>query len=129
MQQDVAQNPLVHVADSEEIVIGFSRPDGRSHSTHVWVVRAGDDIYVRSMYGERGGWFRRLSANPDGYVRDGSHLHPVRAEPVTDPGMLDAVTRAYAEKYKDSRSVQSLLTDESRRATFRLVPREVAEDQ
>jgi hypothetical protein len=123
MQQDVAQHPLVHVADSEEIIIGFNRPDGRDRSTHVWVVRAGDDIYVRSMYGERGGWFRRLSADPEGYVRDGSHLHPVLAERVTDPEVLDAVTRSYAEKYKDRPYVGSLRTDETRNATFRLVPR------
>ena len=123
MQQAVRQNPLAHVADSEEIIVGFTRPDGTEGSTPIWVVRVGDDIFVRSAYGERGGWFKRLRRNPDGYVRDGDHRHPIRAERVTDPATLDAVTQAYTQKYAGSPSVEPLLTEETRNTTFRLVPR------
>jgi hypothetical protein len=119
----MAGNTLQHLADVEEIRIGFQRPDGSIGSTPVWVVRAGDDLFVRSMYGTRGGWYRRLRANPDGHVQDQAHTHPVRVEPVTDAGTVVEVTRAYATKYADSPYVQSLLSEEAAGATLRLEPR------
>jgi hypothetical protein len=119
----MADNPLKHLADVEEIVIGFQRPDGSTGSTPVWVVQVGDDVFVRSMRGPKGGWYRWLRANPDGEVRDDGHVHPVRAEPVEDPATLDAVTRAYATKYAGSPYLQPFLDEESVRATLRLKPR------
>jgi hypothetical protein len=66
------------------------------------VVQAGDAVFVRSIRGRRGGWYRRLGANPDGEVDDRAHSHPVRARPVQDAGTLEAVTGAYAAKDGDS---------------------------
>jgi hypothetical protein len=120
----MAGNPMQHLADVQEIRIGFQRPDGSTGSTPVWVVQAGDDIFVRSMRGPRGGWYRRLRAIPDGEVHDQTHTHPVRAEPVTDVGTVEEVTRAYATKYADSPYVQPLLSEEAAGATLRLQPRQ-----
>jgi hypothetical protein len=114
---------LRHLAAVEEISIGFTRPDGSTGSTPVWVVQAGDAIFVRSIRGRRGGWYRRLRANPDGEVGDGAHTHPVRARPVGDAGTMEAVTGAYAAKYGDSPYVGPLLTEEAADATLRLEPR------
>ncbi len=119
----MAVNPLRHLADAREISIGFQRPDGSSGSTRVWVVQVGDELFVRSMTGPGGGWYRRLRANPDGEVRDGGHVHPVHAEPVTDAGTIAAVTRAYAAKYTGSPFLQPFLGEESAGATLRLEPR------
>jgi hypothetical protein len=113
---------LHHLADVEEIRIGFRRPDGSSGSTPIWVVQVGDDIYVRSVRGPKGGWYRRLRANPGGEVRDGEHRHLVRAEAVTDASMLAEVTRAYATKYSGSPFVRPLLGEPSVGATLRLDP-------
>ena len=118
----MAGDALQHLADVEEISIGFRRPDGSTGSTLVWVVQVGDDVFVRSVRGPRGGWYRRLRANPDGQVRDGRHTHPVHAEPVADAGTLAEVTRAYATKYGDSPYVQPLLEEPSIGATLRLDP-------
>lgn len=119
----MAGGPLQHLADVQEISIGFRRPDGSTGSTPVWVVRVGDDVFVRSMNGPSGGWYRRLRARPDGEVREDDHVHPVRAEPVADEGTLAEVTRAYATKYADSPYVQPLLSEAAARATLRLTPR------
>jgi|SRR6266545_6507198 len=118
----VAGNPLRHIADAREVSIGFRRPDSSTGSTPVWVVRVGDDIFVRSMHGPGGGWYRRLRADPDGEVRDGGHVHPVHAEPIDDTGTVEEVTRAYASKYADSPYVQSLLNERASGATLRLDP-------
>jgi hypothetical protein len=118
----VRADALLHLADVEEIRIGFRRPDGSSGSTPIWVVQVGDDLYVRSVRGPKGGWYRRLRANPDGKVRDGQHRHLVRAEAVTDAGTLAPVTRAYATKYSGSSFVRPLLGEPSVGATLRLDP-------
>src|SRR5919198_1560583 len=114
---------LRHLAEVEEISIGFTRPDGSTGSTPVWVVQAGEEIFVRSIRGRGGGWYRRLRANPDGEVGDGAHAHPVRARPVEDAATVEAVTGAYAAKYGDSPYVGPLLTGEAADATLRLEPR------
>ena len=93
---------LRQLAEVEEISIGFARPDGSTGSTPVWMVQAGEGIFVRSIRGRRGGWYRRLRANPDGEVGDGPHIHPVRVRPVEDAATVAAVTRAYEAKYGDS---------------------------
>jgi hypothetical protein len=86
-------------------------------------VQVDDAIFVRSIRGRRGGWYRRLRANPDGGVNDGAHTHPVRARPVQDTGTARAVTGADAAKYGDSPYVGPLLTEEAADATLRLEPR------
>jgi hypothetical protein len=113
---------LQHLAEVEEIRIGFRRPDGSTRSVPIWVVGVGDDVYVRSVRGPEGGWYRRLRADPDGEVRDGEHRHPVRAEAVTDAGTLDQVTGAYRSKYGASPFVRPLLGGPSVEATLRLDP-------
>jgi hypothetical protein len=85
---------LRQLAEVEEISIGFTRPDGSTGSTPVWVVQAGDAIFVRSLRGRGGGWSRRLRANPDSGVGNGAHTYPVRARPVGDAGTVEAVTGA-----------------------------------
>jgi hypothetical protein len=112
-----------HVADVGEVSIGFQRPDGSTGSTPVWDVGVGGDVYVRSMNGPRGGWYRRLRDNPDGWVRENGHEHPVRAVPVEDEDILDQVTRAYESKYGGSPYLQPLLGQEAAHATLRLEPR------
>src|SRR5262245_45864568 len=118
----MAGNPLGHLGNVEEITIGFQRPDGSTGSTPVWVVQVGEDIYVRSMNGQSGGWYRRLRALPVGEVRDNGHVHPVHAQPVADPATVDAVTRAYESKYGESPYVQPLLGRDAAEATLRLDP-------
>jgi hypothetical protein len=119
----MAGNALQHLADVEEIDIAFRRPNGSTGSTPIWVVLVGEDVFVRSIRGLRGGWYRRLLADPDGEVRDSRHAHPVRAEPVADEGTLAEVTAAYRAKYGGSPYVQPLLEEANVPGTMRLQPR------
>jgi hypothetical protein len=117
------RNPLAHLAEVEEISIGFRRPDGSTGSTPVWIVRVGDNLFVRSIRGPEGGWYRRLRADPNGEVREGGHLHSVHAEPVANTHTIAEVTRAYATKYSGSPFVRPLLEEPAASATLRLDPR------
>ena len=55
---------LRRVGGAEELQVASYRRDGslRPYVT-IWVVRSGDDLYVRSAYGPENGWFRRAEAS------------------------------------------------------------------
>src|SRR5271167_877067 len=116
-------NRLLDIAKGEEIVIGFVRPDGSRGSTPIWDVEVGNEIYVRSGGGTRGGWYRRLRTNPDGEVRQGRDVCEVRAEPVDDAELQSRVTGAYRAKYGSSSLLSMFLEPDSVAATLHLVSR------
>src|SRR5689334_7809130 len=63
---------LWHIGGAEELQVSSARPDGslRPYVT-IWVVRAGDDLYIRSAYGATNGWYRRARASGTGRIRAG----------------------------------------------------------
>lgn len=50
---------LTRVGDAEELDIAARRPDGSLRPfVTIWVVRAGADLYVRSVLGREGAWYQ-----------------------------------------------------------------------
>lgn len=111
------------VAATEEIDIETqAAPDRPVHRTTIWVVTDGGDVYVRSVRGPRGRWYRELTANPSGAIwLDGRRL-PVRAVPVHDAAAVTRVSAAYRQKYASSPYVPPMLVEEVLPATLRLEP-------
>lgn len=64
----------------------------------IWVVRAGDDMYVRSAYGRENPWFRRAVASGIGRVKAGG-LEPAVSFERAGEEVMDAVDAAYHAKY------------------------------
>lgn len=63
---------LTSIGDAEELAIASRRPDGSLRPfVTIWVVRAGGDLYVRSVKGRSGAWFRRALAAGEGRIRAG----------------------------------------------------------
>jgi hypothetical protein len=116
---------LDRIGRADELGIASRRPDGsvRPFIT-IWVVRSGDDLYVRSAYGYDNPWFQRALASGEGRVRAGGVERDVAFES-PEPGVnlaLDAVYHAKYDKY-GPRSVGTVVSAESARTTLRLVPR------
>lgn len=64
----------------------------------MWVVLAGDELYIRSAYGPDNPWFRRAMASGSGRIRAGGQERDVTfAEP--SPGVHAAIDAAYHAKY------------------------------
>ena len=116
-------NSLLPLAEREEIVIGFTRPDGSKGSTSIWNVEVDGEIYVRSGGGLQGGWYRRLRNNPDGEVRAGRDVYPVHAEPVDDVELQARVTEAYRAKYGHSPFARPFFQPDPIAATLHLTAR------
>jgi hypothetical protein len=96
-----SDDDLHRIGGADELQISSRRADGtlRPYVT-IWVVRAGDDLYVRSAYGAGNGWFRRVKASGTGRIRAGGverdvTFVEVEAEPVANA----AIDRAYHDKY------------------------------
>jgi hypothetical protein len=87
------------VGAAEELHIASRRPDGtlRPYVT-IWVVRAGDDLYVRSAHGSTNPWYRRATASGAGRIRAGGLERDVTFA-AADAGAHPAIDRAYHAKY------------------------------
>jgi hypothetical protein len=90
---------LSAIGGADELRITSRRADGtlRPYVT-IWVVRAGDDLYVRSAHGPANPWYRRATAAGAGRVRAGGIERDV-AFTAADPAVNAAVDRAYHAKY------------------------------
>jgi hypothetical protein len=116
---------LARIGKADELQITSRRRDGslRPYVT-IWVVRSGDDLYVRSAYGRHNGWFRRALSSGAGRIRAGGLERDVAFE---EPGSAvdDELHRAYHAKYDryGPTFVGPVVSPEAARSTLRLVPR------
>jgi hypothetical protein len=63
---------LNRIAAAEELEIASVRRDGTlRHPVTIWVVRHGDDLYVRSVNGSTASWFRGTQDRHEGHIRAG----------------------------------------------------------
>jgi hypothetical protein len=116
---------LGRMGEAVELQLASVRPDGtlRPYVT-MWVVRAGDDLYVRSAYGADNPWFRRAKASGADRIRAGALERDVAfAEPA--PGVHAAIDAAYHSKYDryGPDIVGTVVGPESEEVTIRLMPR------
>jgi hypothetical protein len=116
---------LQRIAKADELRIASRRRDGTLRDpVTVWAIRDGDDIYVRSVNGRNGKWFRGTQQRHEGHIRAGGVEKDVTfVEPEKD--VAERIDRAYREKYgRYAKSiVDTTLTPAARAATLRLTPK------
>jgi hypothetical protein len=90
---------LEKVGHAEELQLASIRPDGtlRRYVT-MWVVRAGDALYVRSAYGPDNPWYRRAKESGAGRIRAGGLERNVTFADAA-PEVHAAIDAAYHAKY------------------------------
>jgi hypothetical protein len=116
---------LNKIGTAEELEIASLRRDGTLRNpVTIWVVRVGDDLYVRSVNGRTGAWFRGVQVRHEGHIQAGGMHKDVALVEETDPGINDKIDAAYLTKYGHYPPyVAPMVTPEVRAATIRLVPR------
>ncbi len=117
---------LNKIEQAEELQIATVRRDGTLRKpVTIWVVRVGNDLYVRSVYGRTSGWFRGTQVRQAGRVWAGGVEKDVAFVEVTDPSIHEQIDAAYRAKYHRYAAgiVGSTLTPQARSATLKLVPR------
>ena len=117
---------LNKIGRAEELQIGSLRRDGTLRNpVTIWVVRLGDQLYIRSVNGRSGAWFRGLQARHEGHIHAGGVDKDVAFVEESDPDINEQIDAAYRTKYRRYAAgiVNSVLTPEARAATIKLVPR------
>jgi hypothetical protein len=115
---------LARIGSAGEIGLASRRQDGslRLYVT-MWIVRAGDDLYVRSAYGPDNPWYRRATASGTGRLQAGGAGCDVFFAPAAPEAQGD-IDAAYHAKYDQygPKIVGSVTGPGAYDVTIRLVP-------
>jgi hypothetical protein len=85
--------------EAVELDLASHRPDGKlSAYTTMWVVRVGNDIYVRSAGGPNSPWYRHARASGTGRIRAGGIERNVTFDDAA-VSVHDAIDATYHAKY------------------------------
>ena len=120
------KDELDKIGRAEELQIASLRRDGTLRKpVTVWVIRLGEDLYVRSVNGRAGFWFRGTQTRHEGHIRAGGVDKDVTFTEESGPDTNEQIDAAYRTKYRRyaARIVNSTLTSAARSATLKLIPR------
>jgi len=110
---------------AEDVQIASVGRDGKLRkAVTVWAVRHGDDLYVRSVRGRDGHWFRGTEERHEGRIRAGGAQQDITFVEA-DRNIDNEIDAAYGDKYRRyaGRILESVLTPEARTSTLKIVPR------
>ena len=119
---------LTRIAKAEELQISSLRLDDTLRKpVIIWVVRVGDDLYVRSVNGRTSAWFRGVESRHEGQIRAGGVAKDVAFVEEPDPTVNQQIDAAYAIKYRRYAAsiINSINSPAARAATIKLVPRAI----
>ena len=106
--------------DVREIAI---RTDAHPNAAVViWVVAADDEVFVRSVYGAKGRWYRDLAAGGTATLEFAGRRMTVGAIAETDPAAIDRASAEYLRKYQPSPYAAAMVKAEVLPTTLRLEP-------
>jgi len=114
------------IEQAEELELASQRRDGSLRNpVTMWVVRDGDELYVRSMHGRSGAWFRGTQTRHQGHIRAGGVDKDVAFVVDADPAVNDRIDAGYRSKYRryGANIIGGVVNPESRASTIKLVPR------
>lgn len=117
------EEDLVAVGDADELVIAPRREGGELRAgVPIWVVRVGDDIFVRSYKGRGSGWFRHAVETHTGRITAGGVERDVVFEEAPD-AHADEIDGAFVTKYAryGASYTDPMITAAARDATLRLI--------
>jgi hypothetical protein len=117
---------LRKIEAADELQLAPLRPDGTlRNAVTIWVVRVGNDLYVRSANGHAGFWFRAARVRHEGHIQAGGIGKDVTFVVEADDDINDQIDAAYRTKYRryGGRYVNPMVAPEVRAATIKLVPR------
>lgn len=88
----------------------------------IWVVVAGDEVFIRSFQAAKGRWYRSVAADGLATLEIDEQQVPVGATAVTDPATIDRVSAAFLAKYQSSPYAKEMVRPETLPTTLRLEP-------
>ena len=115
---------LTKIGAAEELQIASRRRNGRLRKpVIIWVVRYGDDLYVRSVNGRTASWFRGTQVRHGGRIQAGGVDKDVTFVDAS-PDLNDQIDAVYRSKYRRYAAsiINSIVSPTARSATIKLIP-------
>jgi hypothetical protein len=117
---------LTKIGTAEELEIASLRADNTLRKpVTIWVVRCGDDLYVRSVNGRGSGWFSGTQVRHEGHITAGGVSKNIAFVDVdSNDNIHEQIDAAYRTKYRRYAAsiINSTLTPKARSATIKLLP-------
>lgn len=113
---------LAAMAAAEEVDIETRSQAGETHRTIIWIVEQGGAVYIRSVRGPRGRWYREALADPAVAIHVDCRRVPATAIPAADLASVKACSEGLRAKYPRSQSLRAMLVDDVLPTTMKLVP-------
>jgi hypothetical protein len=118
---------LTRIGTAEELEIASRRSDDTLRkSVTIWVIRLGDDLYVRSVNGRTSAWFRGVQTRHEGHIQAGGVDKDVTFVEVGGDNINDLIDDVYRTKYRRYAAsiIDRITSAAARTATIKLMPRE-----
>jgi hypothetical protein len=107
--------------DRQEVAIRTAKHPGSA--VVIWVVVADGEVFVRSVRGNKGRWYRDLATGGSATLEFAGRRLAVQALPASDADAIARASREYLRKYQPSPYAQSMVRAEVLPTTLRLEPR------
>ena len=111
---------------ADEVRLAVRRTDGTlRRPVTIWLVRVGDDLFVRSVNGSSATWYRPVQARHEGHLEAGGTGGRDVALELAGPGLDDQIDAAYQAKYRSypDTYVNAIIAGAARETSLRLLPR------
>jgi hypothetical protein len=116
------ESDLAAIAAAKEVRIETRSAAGETHRTIIWIVAQDGDVFIRSVRGPRGRWYREALVDPDVAIHLKGRRVPAKAVPATDDASVEACSEGLRAKYRRSYSLASMLAPDTLPTTLKLVP-------
>lgn len=116
---------LKSIGTAEELQIAGLRSNGTLRNpVTIWVIRLGDDLYVRSVNGRTSAWFRGIQVQYKGHIHAGVVDKDVSFIEETEQEINDRIDEVYRTKYHRYAAsiVDHINSPGARSVTLKLVP-------
>ena len=123
---DWTRNDLERIGAAEELQLATLKQDGTLRTpVTIWVVRVGDEVYVRAYRGHETAWLQHLRRQPEGRIVAGRVTKDVMlVDASSDEVLSDEIDAAYQAKYRrySATYVRPMIAPQARATTLKLVP-------
>ena len=122
------RNDLGRIGAADELQLASFKEDGTLRKpVTIWVVRVGDDLYVRAYRGRETAWFRHVQQRHEGRIGAGGVTKDVTfVDGSSDEALNNKIDAAYQSKYQrySATYVDPMIAPQARATTLKLVPSE-----
>jgi hypothetical protein len=120
------QKDLERIGTADELQLASFKQDGTLRkAVTIWVVRVGDELYVRAYRGRETAWFRQIQRRSEGRIVAGGVTKDVTfVDTSSDEALNNEIDTAYQSKYRrySPTYVRPMIAPQARATTLKLMP-------